>query len=104
MKKDVRALNARTLAVFAPVTALAIGLPAASGHSSKVTVPLCAGLMIVTAVQQTDGDYESIKTVETVDPRQVRLKYSVEKMQYPGLFDTTPPFLKKIVIPRTVRR
>lgn len=75
---------------------------AAPGSDPAVTIPLCAGLTIVTAIQQNDGDYESIKTLEAVDANHVRLKYSVEKMQYPGLFDTYQPFLKKYTIPRIV--
>ena len=34
-----------------------------SSSDPAVTVPLCASLTIVTAIQQTDGDYESIKTI-----------------------------------------
>ena len=45
--------------------------------SETTKVPLCPGLTIVTAVA-SGGDYESIKTVESVDPKQVRLKYSSE--------------------------
>jgi hypothetical protein len=41
-------------------------------------VPLCPGLTIVTAVKQQNGDYESIKTVESVDAAEIRLKYSSE--------------------------
>jgi outer membrane protein OmpA-like peptidoglycan-associated protein len=77
-------------------------LSAASSSDRAVTVPLCAGLTIVTAIEQPDGDYESIKTIEAVDPSQVRLKYSVERMKYPGLFDTHAPFLRKYTIRRTV--
>jgi outer membrane protein OmpA-like peptidoglycan-associated protein len=45
---------------------------------AAVQVPLCPGLTIVTAVTQRDGDYESIKTVESVGADEVRLKYSSE--------------------------
>src|SRR5437773_2611486 len=45
---------------------------------ANVHVPLCAGLTIVTAVSQPEGDYESIKTVESVNDREVSLKYSSE--------------------------
>jgi outer membrane protein OmpA-like peptidoglycan-associated protein len=41
-------------------------------------IPLCPGLTIVTAVNGSVGDYESIKTVESVDAKEVRLKYSSE--------------------------
>jgi outer membrane protein OmpA-like peptidoglycan-associated protein len=42
------------------------------------TIPLCPGLTVVTAVAQQTGDYESIKTIESVDATQVRMKYSTE--------------------------
>ncbi len=42
------------------------------------TIPLCPGLTVVTAVAQQSGDYESIKTIESVDAKQVRMKYSSE--------------------------
>ena len=41
-------------------------------------IPLCAGLTIVTAISQSTGDYESIKTVESVTANEIRLKYSSE--------------------------
>lgn len=41
-------------------------------------IPLCPGLQIVTAVSQPNGDYESIKTIESVDGATVRLKYAAE--------------------------
>ncbi len=40
-------------------------------------IPLCAGLTIVTAVSQPDGDYESIKTIQSVTDTEVRVKYLV---------------------------
>jgi outer membrane protein OmpA-like peptidoglycan-associated protein len=51
---------------------------AAAGHPLLATVPLCPGLTIVTAVSQSMGDYESIKTIESTGPREVRLKYSAD--------------------------
>ena len=39
-------------------------------------VPLCPGLTIVTAIRQPQGDYESIKRIESVTPEAVRLRYS----------------------------
>src|SRR5437762_3045456 len=41
-------------------------------------IPLCPGLTIVTAINSYDGDYESIKTIESVSADRIRLKYSVE--------------------------
>ena len=47
---------------------------------ASLHVPLCAGLTIVTAVSQREGDYESIKRVESVTRDGVRIKYSSEAM------------------------
>jgi outer membrane protein OmpA-like peptidoglycan-associated protein len=110
----MKCLAALTARARAPVClrfaagALACSLTTISSSSATSTgdpavpVPLCAGLTIVTAIQQNDGDYESIKTIEAVEPRQVRLRYSVERMKYPGLFDTHPPYLRKYTIRRTM--
>lgn len=43
-------------------------------------VPLCDGLTIVTAISRPEGDYESIKTIESVESGVVRLKYSTERV------------------------
>jgi outer membrane protein OmpA-like peptidoglycan-associated protein len=83
------------------LASVGVTLAAAPGGDGSA-IPLCPGLTIVTAIQQNDGDYESIKTIEAVDSRQVRLKYSVEKMKYPGLFDTHAPYLRQYTIHRTV--
>jgi outer membrane protein OmpA-like peptidoglycan-associated protein len=48
--------------------------------SARNTVPLCAGLTIVTAINQREGDYESIKTINSVDAGGVHLKYSTERV------------------------
>lgn len=42
-------------------------------------IPLCPGLTIVTAVSQKEGDYESIKTVTSIEGDKVQLKYSAEQ-------------------------
>lgn len=67
--------------------AVAIGTclcAAVSAAPSKV--PLCEGLTIVTAISQTEGDYESIKTVTGVDARGITIKYSTERVarELPG--------------------
>jgi len=46
--------------------------------ASQSAIPICPGLTIVTAVNGSAGDYESIKTVESVDAKEVHLKYSSE--------------------------
>jgi outer membrane protein OmpA-like peptidoglycan-associated protein len=74
----------RLLAVAVAVAAVtAPALPAQGRAASAVgsrTVPLCAGLTIVTAIEQAQGDYESIKTVESIGDSVIRLKYSSERM------------------------
>jgi outer membrane protein OmpA-like peptidoglycan-associated protein len=68
--------------------------------TTNTRIPLCAGLTIVTAISQTDGDYESIKTIESVTDQQVRLKYSSERMVQ-DLMDNEPK-LQRATISRTV--
>jgi outer membrane protein OmpA-like peptidoglycan-associated protein len=48
--------------------------PSSPGH-----IPLCAGLTIVTAVSEREGDYESIKTIESASDSGVTLRYSSER-------------------------
>src|SRR2546422_2053301 len=52
---------------------------AGAAHPPTATtpiIPLCPGLTIVTAIRQPQGDYESIKRIESVTPEAVRLRYS----------------------------
>jgi len=60
-------------------------------------------LTIVTAVAQQDGDYESIKTIESASDTAVRLKYSVERT-VSDFLSSKPPQLVKSTLFRTVRR
>jgi len=62
-------------------------------------VPICPGLTVVTAIAQPEGDYESIKTIETIDSKEVRLKYSAEVM--PPWWSTPHPQLQRVVTHRT---
>jgi outer membrane protein OmpA-like peptidoglycan-associated protein len=67
--------------VAVPVCALAIlqsGNTAAVA-SQRLTIPLCPGLTIVTAVSQPEGDYESIKTIESIANGDINLRYSTER-------------------------
>jgi outer membrane protein OmpA-like peptidoglycan-associated protein len=50
---------------------------AASGAASP-GIPLVAGLMVVTAVSDEKGDYESIKTITDVSPTAVTMGYSAD--------------------------
>lgn len=72
----------------------------ASAEPQDTTVPLCAGLTIVTAISQTDGDYESIKTIESVDQSGARLKYATERpvQDFPG----GPTKIRRVNINRTM--
>lgn len=61
---------------------------------------MCAGLTIVTAISQMGGDYESIKTIESVTDQEVRLRYSSERMVQ-DLMDNEPK-LQRATVSRTV--
>lgn len=47
--------------------------------SAAATVPLCPGLTIVTAISEPAGDYETIKTLQSVDAQGVSLKVSGQR-------------------------
>lgn len=66
-------------------------------------VPLCAGLTIVTAVNEPAGDYESIKTITSVSAEAVRLTYSSERMAG-DMFSPGPPVVQTTTLTRTIRR
>jgi outer membrane protein OmpA-like peptidoglycan-associated protein len=76
-------LGARLLGVAAP--------------DSKV--PLCQGLTIVTAISQRDGDYESIKTIQSIEGSAIRLKYSTERV----MRDQPGQPIRKVLVSRLVR-
>ena len=59
---------------FAGLGVLLAGAPPAPSPA----IPLCDGLTIVTAVSQPDGDYESIKTIESVTGAELGINYSSE--------------------------
>lgn len=80
--------------VFLAVTFIVSSAIAAPG------IPLCQGLTVVTAVNQPNGDYESIKTVESIDTDRVRLKYSVEAWSSDWLTGETG--LGKAIIKRSI--
>jgi outer membrane protein OmpA-like peptidoglycan-associated protein len=86
----------------APLLTVAGGKLTVQG-SAAPKIPLCPGLTIVTAINQPDGDYESIKTIESVSDEAVRLKYSSERMVSDWL-SGDPPGLKKTTVYRRVRR
>lgn len=71
-------------------------------QSAAPTIPLCVGLTIVTAVAQPTGDYESIKTIQSVTDSGVQVKYSSEAMVQ-DLTDNEPHLVQTNVT-RTIRR
>lgn len=92
--------NSRTGSAARALVLLCLGASqGALGGSSREPpasskIPLCPGLQIVTAVNQPDGDYESIKTVESVSDAGVRIKYSSERMVSDWL-SSGPPKLQR---------
>lgn len=95
----------RALSILAVAGAIAAGatLGAQPQAPAAARVPLCPGLTIVTAVSQSDGDYESIKTIESVSRDTVRLKYSSERLVSDWL-SNDPPKLAQSTLYRTVRQ
>lgn len=85
-----------------PTIAFLHAAPSAPDASGNASVPLCPGLTIVTAVNQADGDYESIKTIESVSDERVRIKYSAEAPNA-DMLSTDPSPIKKVVVYRDVR-
>jgi outer membrane protein OmpA-like peptidoglycan-associated protein len=64
--------------IFICVCTLAGGARSAPAPSAAPAIPLCPSLTVVTAVSEDRGDYESIKTVESVSPTSVQMTYSME--------------------------
>jgi outer membrane protein OmpA-like peptidoglycan-associated protein len=59
-------------------TSLLLSVGVFAGPSEDKHIPLCPGLIIVTAISQKEGDYESIKTITSLDGDKVQLNYSAE--------------------------
>jgi outer membrane protein OmpA-like peptidoglycan-associated protein len=77
--------------------------PTGASPAQPSAIPLCPGLTIVTAVSQADGDYESIKTIESMTPELIQLKYASERL-VDDPFSSDPPRLHTSAHRRTVRR
>jgi outer membrane protein OmpA-like peptidoglycan-associated protein len=78
-------------------TAVLIALQAVEARSQSI--PLCPGLTLVTAVSQPTGDYESLKTIQTISPEEITLRYSAETKN--DIFSTGPE-LKSVKVGRTM--
>jgi hypothetical protein len=90
----------------APFFALAVvnlvAWPAACAQTAaQPSIPICQGLTIVTAIKGSGGDYESIKTIESVDAKEVRLKYSSETTDLDWL-GSNPGQVKNTVMHRVM--
>ena len=89
------------------LAARATAQPAQPAGSAAPRIPLCPGLTIVTAVSQPQGDYESIKRIESVTTDGARIRYSSYMPDPTGDYDSTtvapPPWLP-FTVHRTVRR
>lgn len=104
---QTRQLCAAVLIAACPALVLSQGAqkaPAAAPQAPPVKIPLCTGLTLVTAVNDAGGDYESIKTLQSVDDKEVRLRYSTQKMDFGDMFSTAPPKLKTYEVNRVVLR
>ena len=66
----------------------------AQSKGTTTKIPMCVGLTIVTAISEIDGDYESIKTIESINDQQVRLRYSSER-RVQDLMDNEPKLERK---------
>ena len=75
MSDVVTRAAALVLLFCGPTLSLILG--AADPPTPKI--PLCPGLTIVTAISQREGDYESIKTITSMDGSTLQLQYSSEQ-------------------------
>jgi outer membrane protein OmpA-like peptidoglycan-associated protein len=73
---------------------LTLHAPSATG--ARVDIPLCAGLTIVTAIEDPKGDYESIKRVTNVSADSVQMTVNGDRPTATGV--------RKITVARTVRQ
>jgi len=75
---------------------------AVAATAAAPAIPLCAGLTIVTAVEQESGDYESIKRITAVGPDRITLHYSNERLEADFL-SSDPPKKVRYEMERQVR-
>lgn len=61
------------LATNMAISAAGTGVASSAAPPMLAHIPLCPGLTIVTAIGQADGDYESIKTIESISDKNVAL-------------------------------
>jgi outer membrane protein OmpA-like peptidoglycan-associated protein len=85
--------SGRAAPLLFALTAAAVHAAAADGP--RVDIPLCAGLTIVTAIEDPKGDYESIKRVTRVTADRLDLAVNGDR--------PTPTGVRKIKVSRSVR-
>jgi len=66
------------LASLSALLFLNASAPEGDGEAVRLQIPLCKGLTIVTAINEEEGDYESIKQVIRADAGSVTLAYSAD--------------------------
>ena len=93
-------MKVHTQLLTLPVWLMLAGSVAAA---SAPTIPLCPGLVIVTAISQSSGDYESIKRIIAVDETGVTLHYSSEHHVDDILSDKPPELVSTHVTRRILR-
>lgn len=69
--------------------------------AQEPVVPLCVGLTIVTAIDRAEGDYESIKTIQSADDKELRIRYASE-VPNTDLLSTSTEEVLRYLIYRTV--
>jgi len=93
-----------TRVVLTLIAGLAATVVAPFAQPTVPKIPICAGMTIVTAVNDATGDYESIKTLESVDAKQIVMRYSTQKMDYGDMLDSHPPKLQSYDFRRVILR
>ncbi|MBJ6611153.1 MAG: OmpA family protein [Candidatus Thiothrix moscowensis] len=93
-------MKVRTVFPMFPVLLIASSVSVAA---TTPTIPLCPGLHIVTAINQSSGDYESIKRITSTDEAGITLHYSSEH-EVDDPFSDKPPELVSTHVTRRVLR
>jgi outer membrane protein OmpA-like peptidoglycan-associated protein len=91
------------IACAGPAGRSGVAAAAAQTKAPAPRIPVCAGMTLVTAVNDATGDYESIKTIDSVSDTEMRISYSAQKMDYGDMFSTDPPRLRDFASKRVVR-
>ena len=89
----------KTARVIAAIAFLARIPDGRAGESSPVG--LCEGLTVVTAISSGGGDYESLKTVDSITGDRIRIQYSAEGPNR-DIFAENPSEIVKVHVTRAV--